>query len=70
MTVKNDCPVPTIEHGCIACGSCEFIAPEVFTVTDKSWVNKQADVKKNAELIKKAAAACPVQVIKLSRENL
>jgi len=53
-----------IEPGCISCGSCEYRAPEVFKVTDVSHIKETADIQKNAELIKKAANACPVQVIK------
>jgi len=52
-----------IEPGCITCGTCEFIAPEVFTVTDVSHVNESADIAKNSPAIEKAAAACPVRVI-------
>ena len=29
-----------IEEDCIACGTCEGICPEVFTVTDRSRVNE------------------------------
>ena len=53
-----------IEPGCISCGSCEFIAPEVFEVTDISHVRKDADLEKNKEAIREAARRCPVQVIK------
>lgn len=53
-----------IEPGCITCGLCEFVAPEVFKVTDVSHVEDNADLDKNTLLIKESAAACPVQVIK------
>lgn len=53
-----------IEPGCISCGSCEFIAPEVFEVTDISHVKKDADFVTCKEKIKQAAAKCPMQVIK------
>ena len=53
----------TIEPGCITCGACEFVAPQVFQVTDISHVNPDADLKKNKECIKLAAQACPVNVI-------
>lgn len=59
---------PTIVPGCIACGSCQYIAPEVFQVTDKSRVQTSADFEKNAELIQRAADACPVNVIILKDE--
>jgi ferredoxin len=53
----------TIQPGCISCGSCEYIAPEVFEVTDISRVKKDANLAVHEETIKKAAQACPVQVI-------
>ena len=34
-----------IDPGCITCGVCEFIAPEVFEVTDISHVKGDADCK-------------------------
>lgn len=58
----------TIKPGCIACGPCEFIAPEVFKVTDTSRVIKGANLTQHEQLIKEAAKACPVQVIKLKEE--
>lgn len=54
----------TIDPGCITCGTCEFIAPEVFEVTDICHVNKSADFNVHKEAIKCAARSCPVQVIK------
>ena len=59
---------PSIDPGCIACGSCQFIAPEVFEVTDKSRVKKDIDYATYAERIKEAAAACPVNVIRITDE--
>ncbi len=47
----------TIEPGCITCGACEFVAPEVFQVTDICHVKKNVDLRQ-------AAMACPVNVIK------
>jgi ferredoxin len=54
-----------IEPGCISCGSCQFIAPEVFEVTDTSHVKANVDIQQYKELIQKAAAKCPVQVIRI-----
>ena len=54
----------TIEPGCITCGACEYIAPEVFEVTDVCHVKQQADLLKLAQEIRQAAQACPVNVIK------
>lgn len=53
-----------IEPGCISCGSCEFICPEVFKVEKSSQIKEGADFEKFKEKIKEAAKACPVQVIK------
>lgn len=53
----------TIEPGCITCGSCEFITPQVFEVTDRSRVKKNVDLSQHTEKIKEAARKCPVQVI-------
>ncbi len=57
-----------IEPGCIACGTCQFIAPEIFEVTDRSRIKKNTDTAQNLERIKQAVKACPVQVIKLKEE--
>ncbi len=54
-----------IEPGCIACTSCQYIAPEVFEVKNFSTVKKDANLQEHESVIKKAAAACPVQVIKI-----
>ncbi len=68
MTPTKKILGPTIEPGCIACGSCQFIAPEIFEVTDRSRVNPSGDLEANEERIKRAAVACPVQVIKLTEK--
>lgn len=52
-----------IEPGCITCGVCEFIAPEIFEVTDISHVRSDADLQKHKDRIKEAAVLCPVNVI-------
>ena len=59
MFMKN----VTIKPGCTTCGLCEFLAPEVFEVTDVSHVKKDVDIERNASQIKEAAQGCPVQVI-------
>lgn len=53
-----------IDPGCITCGACEFICPQVFEVTDISHIKSDFDIKAEGENIKMAAAACPVNVIK------
>jgi ferredoxin len=53
-----------IEPGCTTCGTCEFIAPEIFEVSDICHVRAGSNLIKNKEQIKEAAQACPVSVIK------
>lgn len=53
-----------IESGCISCGECEEICPEVFMVTDECHVKADADISNHEEQIKEAADSCPVEVIK------
>ncbi|MEX0672282.1 MAG: ferredoxin [Candidatus Babeliales bacterium] len=53
-----------IEPGCTTCGLCEFLAPEIFEVTDISHVKKGAPFAEYQKEIKEAAASCPVTVIK------
>lgn len=58
-----------IEPGCITCGACEFLCPAVFEVTDMSHIKPEADIQEHADLIKLAAQACPVNVIKYKTGN-
>lgn len=52
-----------IEPGCIACGACEFLVPEVFTVSNNCSVNPSVDFTTYQEKIYEAAKLCPVSVI-------
>jgi len=54
----------TIIPGCIACGACESINSEVFTITDVAHVNEAA-IPGNEDDCRTAAEACPVNVIKI-----
>lgn len=57
-----------IEPGCISCGACEFITPEVFEVTDRSRVRSNCKYNSGLDdLIEQAANACPVSVIKFKK---
>jgi len=53
-----------IEPGCIGCGLCAALAPEIFEVHNVSKVKENADIDAHEEEIKKAVRSCPVQVIK------
>jgi len=52
-----------IKPGCITCGTCEFIAPEVFEVTDICRVKDDAPLSDYAAEIKQSIRQCPVSVI-------
>ncbi|HAC20600.1 MAG: ferredoxin [Tannerellaceae bacterium] len=52
-----------IEEGCISCGNCEAICPEVFQVNDVSEV-QDVDFNAYEDQIKEAAESCPVDVIR------
>lgn len=58
-TIKN----VIIKPGCITCGLCAFVAPEVFEVTDISHVKEGVDTILFQAAIKEAIEQCPVQVI-------
>lgn len=57
-----------IEPGCITCGMCEFIAPQVFQVTDISHIKPDADVQAHQDLIEQSVQECPVSVIKFQEK--
>lgn len=52
----------TILEGCSACGACEAISPEVFSVDTIAHVDK-SNVKGNEQACIDAALVCPVNVI-------
>jgi ferredoxin len=58
-----------IDPGCITCGLCEFIAPEVFNVTDICHVKENVDFDRYQDLIDQAARACPVAVIVMQEKK-
>ena len=51
-----------VEHSCIACGACEAVCGDVFSVEDQAKVN-EANVASNEDAVKEAAEACPVGAI-------
>ncbi len=57
MTVK-------VNDSCIACGACESICGEVFSIEDKAVVNESA-VADNIDAVKEAADSCPVGAIEV-----
>lgn len=53
-----------IVEGCIACGVCESICPEVFKVYDTATADN-AEVPGHEIECRDAASACPVSVIQI-----
>ena len=53
-----------IVPGCIVCGVCESLCPEVFTVVDEAEADN-ACVPGNESACRDAASACPVSVIQI-----
>ena len=53
-----------IEDGCISCGLCEDICPEVFKIVDLATVLEGVNYSEYEDGIKDAAEGCPVEVIK------
>lgn len=52
-----------ITNSCIACGICEETCPQVFTVQDKSKINKKQVLQENINSIKLAIKMCPRKAI-------
>jgi ferredoxin len=59
----------TIEPGCITCGVCSFVAPDVFEVTDISHIKEGIDLQKHKLCIMQAVEQCPVQVIVCDKDE-
>lgn len=54
----------TIIEGCISCGLCESVCPEVFILNDDDISEVIADPEKEDEdNVREAARDCPVSVI-------
>ena len=52
-----------IEEGCIACGLCENICPEVFKLKDEATVVEGVKYSEYEKKIKEAAESCPIEII-------
>ena len=56
-----------IEEGCIVCGLCETIAPNVFEIKDEGAVVREGvNFSEWGDSIREAADGCPVEVIKFT----
>lgn len=56
---------------CIGCGACCGVAPDVFTIGDDglSEVRENADLKTNQDEMEQASEICPVDAIKIEKEE-
>lgn len=56
-----------IIEGCISCGLCSEICPDVFELEDLAVVKDGADFDSNESGIIESADSCPVEVIKYEK---
>lgn len=55
-----------VEEGCISCGTCVAVCPEVFRFNEEELAEAYADVTEEVEeTAKEARDSCPVSVIDL-----
>lgn len=54
-----------IDEGCIACGVCQSLCPQVFEVSYMAVVIPGVNKDKYQEQIQDAYESCPVEVIKV-----
>lgn len=59
----------TIKPGCITCGTCQAICPEVFVIEKTAQIKPNADIQKYEKLILEAADICPMQVIAIQHDE-
>jgi ferredoxin len=66
---KNKIKGVSVSAGCISCGSCEMVCPDVFEVEGLAKIKNNADFLKNSQLIEEASQMCPVSAIKVEYEE-
>ncbi len=69
MHMKKKITKVTIMPGCISCGACAVICPEVFELRGVSRVKADAPLEQCADAIREAAQNCPVSVIEVVEAN-
>ena len=57
-----------VSPGCISCGTCEALCPEVFEVKDTAQVKPTTNIHEHEAEIREAADICPVQAIKIEEK--
>lgn len=58
-----------ISPGCISCGTCQVVCPEVFQVDNVCSVKDGVDLNKHEECIIEAEQMCPVSAISIQRQT-
>lgn len=61
--MKDEMKKLSIQPGCIGCGLCESIAPEVFRVCDISRIQEDVRYDHYKDKIEAAVQSCPVGAI-------
>jgi len=64
-SIKNLMIIP----GCISCGACKAICPEVFELEKSASIKDNVDFDKYEEKIREVSDMCPVQVIKIINKD-
>jgi ferredoxin len=54
--------------GCVSCGTCQVICPQVFVVKEVASVIQDADLEMYEDEILEAAQMCPVGAIEIEKE--
>lgn len=56
-----------INPGCISCGACQAVCPEVFEMKGVAYVKDSIDLNSYSDKIDEAVHMCPVEVIEVIR---
>jgi len=66
---KKDITI-TIKPGCVSCGCCAAIAPDVFAIKGVACVVKEGDLTPYVSAIESAATMCPVGAIDVIKTTI
>ena len=62
---KKDIKKIIIQPGCVSCGTCQVVCPQVFEVDGICKIKEDTDFNIYNEKIHEAASICPVEVIEI-----
>ena len=69
MMAKTKYKIVHLRDECIGCGSCAAVCPENWFMADDGKASPKATVLKQLGNNQIAAEACPVQIIKIVKED-